>query len=232
MIKGDLRAQGYLVEEKFPRPSAVNTLWAILTLIFIVGTFGGMLLYADSDIGPKGGGHGGPPPPDDTFIEALETVGKAVTFGLFDSEVAGYFVFAILMLFVYLFMKLFITVLFCRKSESIKLTLLESKGMPMCLCREALRVWQTVLIYLIPFVLMYSVYVFLCIRYMHKPAFLILFFFMLFFMVFDFTLVLLVLGVKIKSKPDYISIDRHLFGYTVFKKTYVKFSRRKKPNKN
>ena len=55
-----------------------------------------------------------------------------------------------------------------------------------------------------------------------------LFFFMLFFMVFDLTLVIYILIVKIKDKPDYIAIDHHVYGYTVFKKTYVRFSRRKK----
>jgi len=220
MTKNDLRAQGYSVEERFPRPSVVNAFWAILTLIFIIGTFGGLFFLTEPDIDKK--------VHDDTFITLIKSAGSALTLGMFDSEVAGYFLLAILMMFLYLFLKLFMTIIFCRKSESIKFKLLESKGMPMCLCREALKVWQTVLIYLVPFILTYSLYIFLCIYYQGNPAFMVLFFFQIFFMVFDLTLIIYLLIVRLKDKPDYIAIDHHIYGYTVFKKTYVKFSRRKK----
>jgi hypothetical protein len=227
MIKKDLREQGYSVDERFPSHSKVNTIWAILTLIFIIGTYGSFFLITSPNALDRGAGKG-PAPPDDLFIEMLEATGRALTLGLFDSEVAGYLIFAVLMLILYLVIKLFLTILICRRSDSIKFKLLESKGLPVCLCREALRVWQTVLIYLAPFVLTYSLYFYLCLRYINKPAFMVMFFFMLFFLVFDLTLVLYVLCVKIKDRPDYISIDHHIYGYTVCKKTYVKFSRRKK----
>ena len=104
--------------------------------------------------------------------------------------------------------------------------------MPICYCREALRVWQTVLIYLVPFILMYSLYLFLCVNYIAYPAFIVIFFFMMFFMGFDLTLVIYVLCVKIKEKPDYISIDHHIFSYTLYNKSYVRFSRRNKKIQN
>ena len=215
MIKSDLREQGYSVSEIFPKQSKINTLWIVLTLVFIAGTFVSLFFFAN----PKsfgGGGHGPPPSDDDIFIYIIESLG-----------VMGYFIFAVLTVLVYLLLKLFMTILFCRKSESIKMKLLKNKGMPVCYCREALRVWQTVLIYFVPFVLIYGLCFFLCVRYIANPEFMIVTFFMLFFLVFDFTLVVFVLAVKIKERPDYISIDHHIFGYTLYKKTYVKFNRKK-----
>ena len=222
MLKNNLREQGYSVVEKFPKHSKINTLWGILTLIFIIGTFSGLFFLAD------------PPQPgdnragDDAFIKGIENIGSALTLGMLDSEVAGYFIFAVLMLFLYLILKLFMTILFCHKSESIKMKLLENKGMPICYCREALRVWQTVLIYFVPFAVIYSLYLYLCVRYIDRPAFMLMTFFMLFFMVFDLTLVIYVLCIKVKEKPDYISIDHHIFGYTLYRETYVKFSNKNK----
>ena len=220
MIKSDLRERGYSVVEEFPRESKVNILWAVLTWIFVIGTFSALFFLTQPDVDKK--------MPDDLLLYMIKSAGRVLTLGFFESEVAGYLVFAVFMLFVYLFMKLFMTILFCRKSESIKMRFLENKGIPICYCREALRVWQTVLIYLVPFVLMYSLYLFLCMHYQGNAGFVVLFFCMMFFLVFDLTLVLYVLAIKIKEKPDYISIDFHIYGYTLYRKTYVKFNNKKR----
>ena len=234
MVKYELRDKGFFVEERFPKTRAVNILWIILTLVFIAGTFASLFFFSN-----PGGGfnfdvqsssrsgfdmYGG----DDTFIYLIENIGKLLTFGILDTEAAGYLIFGVFSLFAYLLLKLFVTILFCHKSESIKMKILENRGMPICLCKEALKVWQTVMIYLLPFIFMYASYYFLCLKYISHPVFIVLFFFMLFFMVFDFTLIVYILAVKIKRKPDYISIDHHIYGYTLFNKTYIKSGRKRR----
>ena len=231
MVKSNLREQGYFVIEKFPKESKINTMWAILTVIIIIGTFTSLFFLSGPEVGILENSHGPAAPRMDMLIILIESAGSVLTLGLMDSEVAGYFIFAVFTLFLYLFMKLFMTILFCHRSDSIKMRFLENKGMPLCYCREALRVWQTVLIYFLPFILMYCSYFYLCLRYIAYPAFVIIFFFMMFFMVFDLVLVLYVLRINAKEKPDYISIDFHIYGYTLYNKTYVKFNSKKKKRK-
>ena len=135
------------------------------------------------------------------------------------------------MLLVYLGLKLILTITVCRdKNHSIKLKMLVDKVMPVCHCREALKVWQTVLIYVVPFVLAYSLMWALCIWTYGDPSIVLLFFFLSFFFAFDLTAVVYVLAIKIIYKIDYISIDHHIYEITMYKQTYVK-AKRKPSNK-
>jgi len=211
MIKSDLRKQGYSVVEKFPRQSVINTMWVVLTLLISIVTYTAVFFI----IGPAIIGGDGLQRDPNAILQIIDS------FGLL-----GYFMLLILSVFLYLFLKLLMTIFFSSKIESIRMKILENKGMPICLCREALKVWQTVLIYLMPVILTYSAMFYLTVSSGFIAEMIIILFFMLIFMAFDLMLVIYVLAVKIKDKPDYISIDHHIYGYTVFNQTYVKFKRK------
>jgi len=219
MVKSDLRENGFFETSKYPKKLGVNVTWIITTAFLIIGSFSGITFVLEFLFGGADG-----EPPDDILMFILESFGRVPFFGPFFA-LMGYVIFFILLLFAYLFLKLFMTILFSHQSGNIKLKLLEYKGIPICSCREAFKVWQTVLIYLAPIILMYSLYIFLCLRY--QAIFILMLFFMLFFMSFDLTLVFYVIGFKIKHKIDYISIDYHIYDVTLYKQTYIKV--RKKP---
>jgi hypothetical protein len=105
-------------------------------------------------------------------------------------------------------------------------------GMPICFCSEALKVWQIILINMIPFILMYSLYAFLSIYYQSKFMFILMFYFMLFFLTFDLAAVIYVIFFKVKDRMDYISLDRHVYEVTLFKRRSVKFSKKSKSKKS
>jgi hypothetical protein len=94
--------------------------------------------------------------------------------------------------------------------------------MPICFCKEALKVWQIVLSYLAPIVLMYSGLFFLSvvgnkINWIYLPMLVLL----SFVMSFDLTLVLYVLFYKIKDGMDYISVDNHVYLMTMFSNPHI-----------
>jgi len=226
MVKNNLRENGFSEITQNPKQSKVNKLWVFLTVFFIIGTLSGVIFILEIILGGTG------EPIEDTFIYIIETVGstilKILTLGFFKHPILGYVILMILTLFLYLVLKLFMTILFCYKTSNIKMKFLENTGIPICFCREALKVWQTVMIYLAPFGLIYSFYIFLCIRYQAHPIIMVMFFFMLFFLAYDFTLVLYVLIIKIKERMDYISIDNHIYEITLYKKAYIKLNKKVK----
>jgi len=219
MLKDDLRENGFSMIEHYPKSSRINALWVFLTLFLIILSFGGLIFFWGFVMG------GLPESPDDIFIQMIETTGRILTLGMLDTDIAGYFIFAVLTLFLYLFLKLFMTILFCHQPGSIKMKILE-KGMPVCHCKEALKVWQNVLIYFVPFILNYALYIFLCVRYSDKAEFMIMLFILLFFLAFDLTAVICVLFYKGKYRIDYISLDRHIYEVTLFRKAYIKFNKK------
>jgi len=209
MIKNDLRANGYSEVTKYPNQSRVNILWAILALILMVGTFSGLLFFLNVILG------GIDDAPDDVFLYFVESFG-----------ILGYMFLLIISLLVYLCLKLFMTILFCHKAGNARMTVYY--GMPICFCTEALRAWQIVLINIVPFILTYSLYIFLCIFYQGKFMFMLIFFFMLFFLAFDLTAAIYVLFCKVKNRVDYISLDRHIYEVTLYKRQAVRFTKKKK----
>jgi hypothetical protein len=127
--------------------------------------------------------------------------------------------------FMYLALKFITTILFCRdKRYSIKLKVFH--GMPICHCKEAFSALHTVVIYLLPVIFMYSFLFIACVNSAVKPLIMLYFFFMIFFMSYDLTVVVYSLFFKIKDSVDYISIDYHIYDVTLYKKSYVKFKRK------
>ncbi|MCL2158218.1 MAG: hypothetical protein FWH48_02290 [Oscillospiraceae bacterium] len=220
MKKYELREQGFSILEKTPKKRMINVLWLIFTLLLIVGTYVALTFLIGYS--PEGSSPGAP-------IDIDANV----------AMIPVYFIVLVLCVFVYFFLKLGATLLFCRDREnSARLKMLEDQSLPIfpvCFCREALRTWQTVFIYGAPIAAVYAFMFWLCGLGGSVPfetvdaGFMCMLFFMSFFMGLDLTLVAYSLFYKIKEKTDYISIDYHIYGVTLFKKTYVKFKRR--PNK-
>ena len=143
------------------------------------------------------------------------------TFGIFAPVI-----YLLLVFFLYFALKVVLTILVCkekRKSISLKMLKIRSiTSMPICFCKEALKVWQIVLSYLAPIVLMYSGLFFLSvvgnkINWIYLPMLVLL----SFVMSFDLTLVLYVLFYKIKDGMDYISVDNHVYLMTMFSNPHI-----------
>ena len=214
MLKSDLRKNGFSERTIEPKHSGISRLWIFLTLFLIAAAIAaavGIVYYFYGGIDKVS-------PPHDGFIALLEEFGPL-----------GYFGFFIITMFAYYLLKCFFTAMFCLKINCMKLHLLEINKMPVCLCKEALRVWQHVVINGAPFILFYPLYIFLSVRYMANPQFLLMLIFMIFFMAFDLTLILYVLRVKIRERTlEYISMEYHVYMMTLFDRTYVKLSYEKK----
>ena len=204
MVKFDLRQQGFSMEERLTKKSIVNILWVVTALVMIFGTFTAIIL----NVGFVYYGNG------PVNLEPTSDPG----------QIPIHFLMALGLLILYFALKLLMTIIFCYdKRNSIQLKVLE-KGMPVCFCREALKTWQTVLIYLVPFIIIYGAMAGVCtyqVLLEMEYGFFVMFFIISFFLAFDFALVIYVLGMRFKEKFDYVSIDYHIYEVTLYKNTYV-----------
>ena len=212
MIKYELRQKDYAMRDKEPYPTMVTFIWVALTIFVIAGTFSLVLGFVGKNIGDGFD-------PLAKFFEAM---------GIF-----GYFIVIVGTLILYMLLKFTVTLLFCHATaaSSIHLKILEGTAMPVCFCREAFTVWQTLLMYCAPIALVYSLILYLCIISGAGAAYMITLFFMGFYMAYDLTLVLYVLFYKIKDRMDYISIDHHVYYLTLYKKTYIKTNKKAQTKK-
>ena len=232
MIKHELREDGYSVMEKSPKQSRINLLWIVLALVLIAGTILGINLFFKLTMGADGDDlqyfratakKAGNSNPLSDFIESLSSWLGIEGIGSFVIFLLLFFILLIL----YFVLKLIMTIVFSRdKLNSIKLKVLLDKGMPVCSCKEAFKVWQTVLVYAVPFAFMYLLLFTACIWTIGEPIFMLLLAFMSFFLSFDLTVVIYVLLINAKNDIDYISIDHHFYSMTLFKQTYVRSSDR------
>jgi hypothetical protein len=226
MLKSDLREHGYSAIEKRPKEYVVTILWIILTILLLGITFIIFVVFIEPK--PATSGSSSPMPMD-------------VSFG--SNSISLYVFTFFIFFFSYFALKLITTIIFCfNKEKSIKLKILEGKGLPICLCKEALKVWQTVLIYLIPIIIVYiPMFIISCninniaiengvliiVNEGINAESLFMLLFISFFMAFDLTLVIYVLFLRIKEKIDFISIEFHIYGLTIYKETYVKLTNKK-----
>lgn len=220
MLKRDLRRSGMSEITLEPKQSWITVLWVALTAVLVIIAYA-VLMHLVENFGVEAWG-------DHTLTWLTAFIRIFVNIG---PHFVGLLFFSVLTLLVYLLLKLFFTVLFSwRAIGTIRMTFLSNNWMPVCLCREALRVWQVVVIHFVPILLMFSFYTVLCWNFDAEPIFLTLFLFMLFFLAFDLTLVAYVVYLKITEKMDYVSIERHVYMITLFSRSYVKFmsERRKK----
>ena len=197
MIRNSLLEQGYNFQDKEPKEMIIAIIWAFFVLFATVAI--GLFFMLNYD----------------EFNVIV--MGEAMTAVM---VVAG--------LFVYLLLKFLTTLIFCHDNNNIKLKLFESKYMPVCFCREAFRTWQVVLIYLIP-IIIYHAGLFITGLFLMggSPTFVILLFIMEFFMGLDLTLVVYVIYIKIRYKPDYIAVNHHVYNLTLYSRTYVRRKKRR-----
>jgi len=212
MVKYSLHEMGFSAEEKFPRQSGITALWVILTLILTAGTILGV-----NGILRKDG-----------FELELSKAPKLLIISIIeDFGIQGYFIFFILLFFIYFTLKLIMTLILCSdKNHSTCLKILESKALPVCACREAFKVWQIVIMYCIPVAVIYAPIFSLCIWSEANPGVMIILLFLAFFMAFDLTLVIFVLYIKAKYKIDYISVDYHVYGFTLYHRPYIRINKK------
>jgi hypothetical protein len=205
MIKSDLRERGYYSVEKIPKQSGITVMWILLALFIMVSTFVSAFMIIGS--------------------VTVEGRGRSLL-AFLDANIMPLIAALILAIFVYLALKLIVTLLFCTdKTHSVKLKFLEIKSMPICFCREAFKVWQTVVIYLAPASIIYSLVFVMCLLAEAGPGIMLILFFISFFLAFDLTLVVYVLYLKVKEKAEYIAIDHHVYGITLFSKPYIRENR-------
>ena len=219
MVKHDLRENGFSAEERITKKFISTLLWVAIAVLIIAGTFV-MVMTVVGWITP---------------YEGAGEVRNPIDFDLAPGSIPLGLLAFVLMLLFYFGIRFVLTFLFCHdRYNSIRLTILDDNHLPVCQCREALKVWQTVLIYLVPVVVVYVLMLRMTgfwfplenIEYINF-GFLTMLFFMTFFLAFDLTLVVYVLFIKIKDKADYIAIDHHVYKMTVYKETYVRRSGKK-----
>ena len=211
MIKNDLRSQGFNADFKEPKESPIVYIWTALALGFILTAFLAVLALREYF-------------PGSAITDILDTVNGFI-FGIFGIAFAGIYLFSFL--FLYLALKIIMTVIFCKdKKRSTHLKVLKGKGIPICVCKEALKIWQIILIYLVPAALVYITMIILCALsqeiLLFMAAYMVTLFFLIYYMALDLTLILYIIYYKIKEGADYISVDLHIFQMTVFSKAREK----------
>lgn len=215
MVKQNLREQGFSVHDKSAPKSVINFLWIAFTVALVFGT----VRLAMAIIGwfplHKGGMHGF----DTTSPIAVNLNPGAVPF---------YLLALIICIFLYLGLKFLFTFLFCSdRFHSVKLKILEGKGLPICHCREGLKTWQVVMSYAAPIIIVYVLMFILSLTMVSDPfreveyGYLTMLLIMSFFFAWDLSLVTYVLALKIINKTDYIAINHHVYELTIYKKTYA-----------
>jgi len=229
MKKYELREQGFSAEERTQKKRMVNILWLVFTILIIAGTY----IALTAPIGytpPEFAGYGSP---------------IAVEVNSF--KIPVYFTALIVSVFSYYGLKLVMTLIFCRdKKNSAKLKTLHDKSLPVfpvCFCREAFKVWQIAVMYLIPVIAVYACMFLLCVFPPIdvlfngvKPfnavdgGYMTILFFLSFFLSFDLTFITYALFFKIKDKINYIAADQHIYVVTLFRQTFVR-TKRKQSNR-
>lgn len=139
----------------------------------------------------------------------------------FDSDEISYFdvvisnvIFAAVP-FIYFFAKIKVISLFCSNKQNVNMKILEI-GLPVCACREALKTWQNVTAYVIPAISMYITICLLSFLPQLGGIYLILVVIMSFFISFDLTLSIYMYYISAKFKPDYISVNKHIYNMTLY----------------
>ena len=181
MVKHDLREQGYSVVERTNKKSVITLLWVGFTFLMVAGAailIVSVIGYADSS-GDAEGEHS----PIASGGWDVASAEHGILFLLF------FFVELVGSLAIYFTAKFLITWLVCSdRYNSIRFKLLENNSLPVCHCKEALTVWQTMLIHLFPAVIGYGYMVGRCAYQVYvsgmRSTFMLTFVFISFFMAF------------------------------------------------
>jgi len=215
MVKNDLREMGYSVHDRHTKGAVITALWWLYTLVLMIGT--PILSVAVIRWRP---------------MEQTYTDVQPQDF-IFSGAIPLYMLVFILSVLFYLGLKLGFTFLFCSdRINSIRLKILERKGLPVCHCREGLKVWQTVVIYLAPVIIVYVSMFLVGLTMVEFPfqeietGYMTMLLLMSYFFGWDLTLITYVLAIKARDKIDYIAINRHIYEVTLYRATYIRLGRR------
>ena len=195
MIRNNLLDNNYNFERKLPNKWLVSMLWTFLCLIFLSASFGIFILATIN-----------------TPINAPEKL------YLTDFGILPHIIIFSGIPFIYYGLKLRMTSSFCDKKKenmSVKMT---DDGVPVFTCKEALKTWQIILIHTIPAVLAYSALCAVILSVAFDAHCIILLFLAAFVVAYDFALVICVLFMNARYKPDYIAVNRHVYDMTLFTK--------------
>ena len=207
MKKSELREHGFSLEERIPKKFTVNMLWFGIMIFMVVGTF----LLIISIVGY-------------TYYIMGEQKLIPVTSNI--SETPRNIIGALILLILYFAFKLVLSVIFSSdRLNSVRLKILEGNVMPVCFCGEALEVWQFIVMYFVPAVVIYSIMFTVSAFQVYvemEYSLMMMTILVSFFLAFDLTLVIYLLRIKIKEKIDYIAINHHVYEMTLFKSTYVR----------
>ena len=112
--------------------------------------------------------------------------------------------------------------LFCqyKKNSIATFKVLEEGGISIFTCREALRMWQIILIYTIPAASAYSALSIMVVLWTFESVFLFFMFLTSVAMACDFTIAIYILFIKAAYKPDYIAINHHIYNLTLYTNKY------------
>lgn len=224
MIKNDLRKNGFAEHDIIPKGGIITLIWVILTLCMMAGTVAAVT-YIDGRL----------------MLDSFDPI-RFITEPLMAAlaqwgiEYLGFFLYFLVPLLTYFGIRCFMTISACQdRNNSIKLKFLKTNAMPICVCKEALTVKQTVLIYLVPFLATYvPLFVFSVfdtgegLTSGTGGIYMIVTVILSFFWAFDLTAVIYVLWFKLRTDADYISIDNHIYNVTLFSKSYVRATKKAK----
>ena len=204
MKKYVLREMGLTQADKVAKSSKkilIVFLWLILTVSLIAGTFLGLIkiikfLY---------------PPVSYSSVAQIDIQWEQSLLPIQWTELIVAFI-------VYLVLKSVITNLFVAdKENSTAVKFLSESVVPSCYCREGLKVWHTVLIYLVPFITVYTLMFTVCVITEAEGGFMTMLFLIIPFMTFDLLLVLYIIVLKIRDSIKFIAVNNHIYNLTVYK---------------
>lgn len=218
ITKRNLRDQNAYAPPKVPKRHAKYILRMVLALLIIAATFYFLTMISEvPENAPRSG--------STSSIKGFDLIG--VILGVFASiGPLSIFVYTVFWELLYLVLKCAVTKFVChKKSKDTHLTILKDTSMPVCSCKEAFSLRHVLFAYLLPFAFMYSTLLLLCATADDVAAlgnYMITAIFMSFFMSYDLTLVFYSIYLKMRHKMDYISINRHIYEVTLFKKSFIK----------
>lgn len=152
-------------------------------------------------------------------IRGLTVAIKSRAERLLDREPTVYFYLAVITasIFIYFGLIKIMTMICCKsRNKSTKLRFIRHINMPVCVCCEGLKAYQIVLIYMIPMFLTSVSLVIFCIMTGDMGVMLMSFFFGVIISP-DASLLLYIAYLNVKEKPDYISVENHIRGITLYK---------------
>jgi len=210
MLKHELHESGYMQYEKNMTYSLMKKLWAVFTLSIMFITF--WLAWF-------------------SFLSVImEPI--AIGMGLFvDVHISiQFFIFAVLAIYAHLIITRFIMTLFCKnKAKGVGVRVKDTVSlMPTCYCREALKPGQYILTYTLSIFVIYTALFVFWFFTLATGIFISILFFMI-FVTPDIVLTFYIIYIKATQRPEYISVDDHIY-LTLYFPTH-EFERKNKKKK-